>query len=551
MAGARQEASGEETHATGRLGRLRRILGATDEDGEPTLSVGLLAAAVSAAVLSPVVWLLLRATEVGLEQSISLLMSGNTVDVLTNSVGLVAVVTVASVVLGVPLAVLTVQTDLPFRRFWTVAVALPLVVPSYIGAFAFVSAFGPRGVLSEILAPLGITIPTVYGFGGAALVLTAFVYPYVFLTTRASLLSFDTTQLEAARTLDTGYVEAFRRVVLPQIAPGVTAGALLVALYALSDFGTPAIMHFDTFTRMIFVELNTFARGHATLLSLQLLGVTVVILALESRIGPGEGDGYGSRTSSESVIELGLWAIPATLLLALVVFVTLGIPIGILGLWLVRSGPGYAAGGLAFDWTFGLNSVAVSAAAALVTTLAALPIAYYAGRSTSRLSDLIERPTYVGYAMPGVVLGLALVFFGTRYAPGLYQTLPLLIFAYVVRFLPQAVGATRSSVMGVDTALLGAARTLGEPPRRAFRRVTLPLIAPGLVAGAALVFLTTMKELPATLILQPTGFTTLVTYIWRVQEAGYYGQAAVPALLLVVLSSISMLVILRGEDTDV
>jgi iron(III) transport system permease protein len=551
MAGARQEASSEETHATGRLGRLRRILGATDEDGEPTLSVGLLAAAVSAAVLSPVAWLLLRATEVGLEQSISLLTSSNTVDVLVNSVGLVAVVTVASVVLGVPLAVLTVQTDLPFRRFWTVAVALPLVVPSYIGAFAFVSAFGPRGVLSEILAPLGITIPTIYGFGGAALVLTAFVYPYVFLTTRASLLSFDTTQLEAARTLDTGYVEAFRRVVLPQIAPGVTAGALLVALYALSDFGTPAIMHFDTFTRMIFVELNTFARGHATLLSLQLLGVTVVILALESRIGPGEGDGYGSRTSSESVIELGLWAIPATLLLALVVFVTLGIPIGILGLWLVRSGPGYAAGGLAFNWTFGLNSVAVSAGAALVTTLAALPIAYYAGRSTSRLSNLIERPTYVGYAMPGVVLGLALVFFGTRYAPGLYQTLPLLIFAYVVRFLPQAVGATRSSVMGVDTALLGAARTLGEPPRRAFRRVTLPLITPGLVAGAALVFLTTMKELPATLILQPTGFTTLVTYIWRVQEAGYYGQAAFPALLLVVLSSISMLVILRGEDTDV
>jgi iron(III) transport system permease protein len=568
MAGARQEASSEETHATGRLGRLRRILGATDEDGEPTLSVGLLAAAVSAAVLSPVAWLLLRATEVGLEQSISLLTSSNTVDVLVNSVGLVAVVTVASVVLGVPLAVLTVQTDLPFRRFWTVAVALPLVVPSYIGAFAFVSAFGPRGVLSEILSSLsvtipavygfggatldfGITIPTIYGFGGAALVLTAFVYPYVFLTTRASLLSFDTTQLEAARTLDTGYVEAFRRVVLPQIAPGVTAGALLVALYALSDFGTPAIMHFDTFTRMIFVELNTFARGHATLLSLQLLGVTVVILALESRIGPGEGDGYGSRTSSESVIELGLWAIPATLLLALVVFVTLGIPIGILGLWLVRSGPGYAAGGLAFNWTFGLNSVAVSAGAALVTTLAALPIAYYAGRSTSRLSNLIERPTYVGYAMPGVVLGLALVFFGTRYAPGLYQTLPLLIFAYVVRFLPQAVGATRSSVMGVDTALLGAARTLGEPPRRAFRRVTLPLITPGLVAGAALVFLTTMKELPATLILQPTGFTTLVTYIWRVQEAGYYGQAAFPALLLVVLSSISMLVILRGEDTDV
>jgi ABC-type Fe3+ transport system, permease component len=355
--------------------------------------------------------------------------------------------------------------------------------------------------------------------------------------------------LEAARTLDTDYRAAFRRIVLPQIAPGVTAGALLVALYTLSDFGTPAIMHFDTFTRAIFLELNTFARSHATLLSLQLLGVTAVILALESRIGPGEADGYGSRTSTDTVVELGWWTVPALLFLAMVVIVTLGVPVGILGLWLVRSGPGYAAGGLAFEWTFGLNSAAVAGAAALVTTLAAVPVAYYSGRTDSRLGWLIERPTYVGYAMPGVVLGLALVFFGTQYAPGLYQTLPLLIFAYVVRFIPQAVGATRSSVMGVDRALVGAARTLGETPRQAFRRVTLPLIAPGLVAGAALVFLTSMKELPATLLLQPAGFDTLVTYIWRVQEAGYYGQAALPALVLVAISSVSMLVILRGEDT--
>ena len=540
---------GEPASGAGRLGRLRSLLRA-GEEGEPSVAVGLLAAAVSAAVLSPVAWLLLRAAEVGPAEAVSLVAADSTLTVLTNSVALVAVVTAASVVLGVPLAVLTVQTDLPFRRFWTVAVALPLVVPSYVGAFAFVSAFGPRGVLSDALAPLGVTVPTIYGFGGAALVLTSFVYPYVFLTTRASLLSFDTAQLEAARTLDTGYREAFRRIVLPQIAPGVTAGALLVALYTLSDFGTPAIMHFDTFTRTIFVELNTFAQGNATLLSLQLLGVTAVILALESRIGPGEADGYGASSSTDTVVELGYWAVPATLLLVAVVAVTLGLPVGILGLWLVRSGPGYAGGGLAFEWAFGLNSAAVAAAAALVTTLAAVPVAYYSGRTSSRLGALIERPTYVGYAMPGVVLGLALVFFGTRYAPGLYQTLPLLIFAYVVRFLPQAVGATRSSVLGVDRALVGAARTLGESPRTAFRRVTLPLIAPGLVAGAALVFLTTMKELPATLILQPAGFDTLVTYIWRVQEAGYYGQAALPALVLVVISSVSMLVILRGEDTD-
>jgi iron(III) transport system permease protein len=179
---------------------------------------------------------------------------------------------------------------------------------------------------------------------------------------------------------------------------------------------------------------------------------------------------------------------------------------------------------------------------------AALPVAYLSARSDSRLARIVERATYVGYAVPGIVVGLALVSFGIRAVPGLYQTVPLLVFAYVVRFLPVAVGVVRSSVLQVDRSLVEAARILGEPPRGAFRRVVVPLIAPGAVAGGALVFLTAMKELPATLLVSPTGFDTLVTYIWLVQDAGSYGQAAVPALVLVAVSGLSMLVILsRGR----
>ncbi|SFR88710.1 iron(III) transport system permease protein [Halomicrobium zhouii] len=529
--------------------RLRGI--ARDDDG-PSVALVLLAGGVAAAVLTPLLWLLLRASTIEPAEALSLLTSPTATDVLVNSLGLVAVVTAASVALGVPLAVLTVQTDLPFRRFWTVVVALPLVVPSYIGAFAYVSAFGPNGALADLLAPLGIPVPTVYGLGGTALVLTLFVYPYVFLTTRASLLSFDESQLEAARTLNHGYRAAFRRVILPQIAPGVTAGALLVALYTLSDFGTPAIMRFDVFTRVIYVELNSFGigRANATLFSLELLAVTAVILALESRVGGDGGSGYGSPASANAVVPLGRYRWVAAALPALVATFTLVLPVGVLAMWLVRSGPGYAGGGLAFQPEFALNSVYVAALAALATVLFALPVAYYAGRSNTWLARAAERATYLGYAMPGVVLGLALVFFGIHYAPAVYQTLPLLVFAYVVRFLPQAVGSTRSSVLGVDPELIGAARVLGAPPRRAFRRVTLPLIAPGLLAGAALVFLTTMKELDTTLILHPTGFTTLVTYIWRVQEAGYYGRAALPALVLVVVSGLSMIPLLRQRGDD-
>ncbi|MFB6101938.1 MAG: ABC transporter permease [Haloplanus sp.] len=536
------------------IDRVREALGSpTRYDSHPVVAV--VAALIAITVISPLLWLGLRAAEVGPREALSILTAPSTTQVFTNSLALVASVTLVSVALGVPLAVLTVLTDLPFRRFWTVVLALPLVVPSYLGAFAFVSAFGPRGALAELLSPLGVTLPTIYGFEGTTLVLSLFVYPYVFLTTRASLLSFDSRQLEAAQTLNHGFRSAFRRVVLPQIAPGMTAGALLVAFYALSDFGTPAIMHFDTFTRVIYVQYNNFGRATASLLSIQLLGVTALVLLLESRFGSGGGsggDGYsgGVAGTNTAVTSLGWATVPALLFCAAVVALTLVVPVAIFGMWLLRSGPGYVAGGFGFQWSFAVNSVYVAAIAAVATVLAALPIAYVSARSGSRIARLLERSTYVGYAVPGIVLALALVFLGANYLPWLYQTLPLLVFAYVVRFLPQAVGATRSSVLQVDAELLGAARTLGESPMGAFRRVTLPLIAPGLVAGAALVFLTTMKELPATLILHPTGFTTLVTYIWRVQEAGYYGRAALPALVLVAVSALSMILLLRQEGDN-
>jgi iron(III) transport system permease protein len=538
------------------VGRLETLAGrfrGGEEGDRPPIALVLLAGAIAAAVLSPIVWLILRVTDVRTSYALSLLSGSSTVSVLANSLALVVAVTAASICIGVPLAVLTARTDLPFRRFLTVAVALPLVVPSYIGAFAFVSAFGPRGVLAGLLAPIGMeSIPTIYGFGGAALVLTLFTYPYVYLTTRASLLAADATLPEAARTLGESRAGAFRRVTLPQVAPGIAAGALLVALYTLSDFGTPAIMHFDTFTRIIYIEYNAFGRDFAALLSLQLLAVTAVILALESRLGADRSGAYASRGSRRGgEASLGVWKVPALGFCLAVLVLCLLVPVGILAMWLFRSGgPGYSGGGFAFQWTFAWNSVGVSAAAALLSAAAAVPVAYLAARYRSLLSALFDRATYLGYAMPGVVLGLSLVYFGTTYGPALYQTLPLLIFAYVVRFLPQAIGTTRSSVLQVDDTLAGAARTLGEAPTGTFRRVTLPLIAPGVLAGAALVFLTTMKELPATLLLHPTGFDTLVTYIWLVQGAGYYGAAAIPALVLIVVSGLSMFVILSQEDTD-
>jgi len=537
-----------------RFDRLRAIA-----DGSADRSVGLtlLAGAIAATLLVPLTWLVIEAVRVEPGRAWELIARPATIGILRNTLLLVVGVTTFSILIGVPLAWLTVQTDLPFRRFWSIVVALPLVVPSYIGAFTFVSAFGPRGEFQEILQPLGIErLPEIYGLPGSILVITLYTYPYVYLTARAGLLSFDTTLLEAARTLNHGRWQAFRRVTLPHVRPAIAAGALLSALYAVSDFGTPAIMRLSVFTRQIFVEFQTFSQDYASLLSLQLLGIVLVVLAVESRLREetdGHGEGVGTADETQP-IELGVWRWPATLFPASVAGLALLVPLWILGLWLVTA-DFTARDELALQLSTVTNSVGVAAAAAFVAVVVSVPIAYLAARDDSIAARLFERATYVGFAVPGIVLGLALVFFATGFdgldlplIPSIYQTVPLLIFAYVVRFMPQAVGSIRTSTLQVDPKLVEAARTLGETPLAAFRTVTLPLVTPGIVAGAALVFLTTMKELPATLILRPTGFETLVTLIWRAQANAFYQYAVVPSLLLLVVSGLSMLVLLRQDS---
>jgi len=221
-------------------------------------------------------------------------------------------------------------------------------------------------------------------------------------------------------------------------------------------------------------------------------------------------------------------------------------PVAVLVYWVLR---GISAGEpMLLLWSHARNSLYVSGLAAVVAVVAALPIATLTVRYPSRISGLLERISYIGFALPGIVVALALVFFGIRYATPLYQTLGLLIFAYAVLFLPTAVGAARTSLLQVNPMIEDAARSLGKTPWQVFATITFPLVRPGVLAGAAMVFLLAMKELPATLILSPIGFKTLATSIWGATEDGFFAQAAAPALLLILASSIPMaLLVLRGD----
>ncbi|MEC9315304.1 MAG: ABC transporter permease subunit, partial [Pseudomonadota bacterium] len=209
------------------------------------------------------------------------LFDARNLKILTNTLALMVFTAGGAVLIGVPLALLTAYVRLPWGKFWLVLLAAPLAIPSYIGAFTLYAAFGPGGEIEQLT---GITTPSFDGLFGSSVVMALYTYPFVMLTVRASLLSLDASLVYAARTLGMSLLSSLWTVVLPRITNGIAAGALLAAMYALSDFGTPAILRLDTFTRMIYVEYNSFGLSQAAMLSLQLLVIVGLILFLESRV---------------------------------------------------------------------------------------------------------------------------------------------------------------------------------------------------------------------------------------------------------------------------
>jgi len=525
-----------------RIGPARRY-----RAGLPPLIFVVPAALVAAGTLLPLTYLLIRA--LGAEDWVALLTRPRMLQVLGRSLLLALSVSVASAVISVPLAWLTLRTDLPGRRVWSVLTALPLVIPSYVGGFAVIATLGPRGLLQELLAPLGVErLPEIYGFFGAWLTLTLFSYPYLLLGVRAAILGLDSAYEEAARSLGHGARSVFLRAVLPQLRPALAAGGLIISLYTLSDFGAVSLLQYDTFSRAIYLQYRaSFDRSAAAMLALVLVLLTVGLLYGEGRLR-----GWSKyHRSSAGVFRrperraLGRWRWPALAFCSVVVILGVVMPVSVTGYWLAA---GLLQGeSLRVVWQPLVNSVGVSALAALLTVAAAVPVAVLAARYPSALSRMAERVTFAGFVLPPIATALALVFFAANYLPWLYQTLAMLVLAYMLRFVPQAVGPVRTSLLQIGPSLEEAARSLGRGPWQATWAVTVPLLRPGLGAGAALVFLTTMKELPATLLLSPIGFTTLATQTWSATAEAFFSRAAASALLLIAFSALSMIFVLGSE----
>jgi iron(III) transport system permease protein len=488
---------------------------------------------VTLAVLTPLVFLVVQAVQVGWAELRQLLFRNLTATLIWNTVTLVVVVTVLCAVVGTLLAWFVERTDLPCRRLFAILFVIPLGIPD------FVVSFGWRAIF-----------PSIGGFWAAVLVMTLAVYPLVFLPVAASVRSADPVQEEVARSLGLGRVRTFWSVTVGQARVAILGGAILVGLVVLAEFGAFEILGYQTLTTEIYNEFQVgFNEPAACALSLILVLLGALLLGSEDFVrGRGRTSRVGAGTPRAiHPLPLGR-ARPLALLgvLALVVL-ALGVPVGAIVYLMVQGGNStLPPASLAIATG---NTFAFSAAAGVVATVAALPIALLSVRFPGRRVMTVERTNMVVLAVPGLVIALSFTYVTEHFLQGrFYQTNPLLVLAYAIMFFPLAVVAVRAAVARSPVGLEEVGRSLGVTRRSVLWRVTLPLIGPGLAAAFALVFLETATELTATLVLHPTNVQTLATQFWAYQSNLSYGQAAPYAAVMVLIAAVPGYVLGRWFD---
>jgi iron(III) transport system permease protein len=473
-------------------------------------------AVIAAGLLAPLALVGLDAHDAGWGEIHRVLFRDRSALLLRHTVVLCVLVVVLAGVVGVACAWCTERGGLPFRRVLTVLLVMPVAIPDFVVGYAWHS-------IDPTMSPLF----------AATLVMTLGTYPLVYLPVAAALRRADPAMEDTARSLGSGPARIFLRITLPLIRTAVLGGCVLVVLTVISEYGAFEILRYQTFTTEIFTEFKFDAQA-AGALAIPLVGLGLLVLAIEGVI-PRRQVTLTAPRRAIAPRRRSWMHLPMAGGLLVVVGLGVGVPIGTLVYWMAQSHHSTlpaSATLAAATWT----TVRYSAWGALVAVALALPVAMMTFRRTTKTRMVVERATYVTQAVPGVVIALAGVFFATHYFFRVYQTGVLLVAAYAVMHFPLALVCVRTSVAQAPFRLVDVGRSLGRGPAYVFVRVVLPLIAPGLIAGFCLVFLTAVTELTATLVLAPIGVQTLATQFWAYQSEVAFGAAAPYALVIVLLA---------------
>lgn len=497
---------------------------------QPSPAVVFPALLAAAAVATPLAFLLRELVDAPPEAVARAFARPGTWIQVLNTLKLTLAVTASALVLGVSTAFAITRLRLGGEKLWWLVATLPLAVPSYVAGIAWVD-----------LTPLR-------GFTGSWLVLVLATTPYVTLPAAAAFRRADRSYEHVARTLGYGPVRSFATMTLPQIAPAAGAGALLVALYSIAEFGVVAIMRYSTLTTAVQQAFSgSFNRSLAVVLSVILVAMALVAVVGERIV---RRPVVTTRTGDDANAPIVLpgWARAAvSAALAAVFIAAVMVP---LTAFLLRLGLSVAENEVEWARMFRAAgaTLALGFGGAFIATVMALPISILAARHRGRVVGSLETVTFLGHGLPGIVIGLSMVYFALAFAPGLYQTTTLLVIAYGIMFVPKAMGSARSAIAQVPTSYEDVARTLGRSPRQVWAEVTAKIAWPGITAGALIVAVTIMKELPATLMMRPIGTDTLATRLWQLTDIQAYGAAAPYALLLIAAATIPALALARSPE---
>ncbi|WP_421235129.1 ABC transporter permease [Aeromonas enteropelogenes] len=492
-------------------------------------------------------------------------------DYLANTLGLVVGVVLLSLLFGVPTAWLVAMCQVPGRRALQWALMLPMAMPSYIVAYVYTDLLDYSGPLQAGLrtlfdwqSPADYWFPAIRSLGGAAWVLALVLFPYVYLLTRASFLEQSVSLIHSSRLLGCSPWQSFRRLSLPLARPAIMVAVSLVAMETLADFATVHFFAINTLTTAVYdTWLGYGSLATAAKLSCLMLLAVVLLIAMERRsrqrqqvfqksMGHEQPLRYPLKGMRRWLAAIWCWGL---------VLAGFGLPFVILLDYGVRY--------FELSWTpefvrFAGNSLAISALTALLAMGIALLLGFFRRLDSGVKSLLPLRIAAMGYAMPGTVLAIGVLVpltaldFGIndlaewlgRQGPGLLLTgtLTAIVFGYLVRFVAIAIGSVESSMGKISPSLDMAARSLGQGDGGMLRRVHLPLVRRGLFAGAMLVFIESMKELPAALLLRPFNFDTLATHVYQFVSDEMLERGALGAIVIVLVGLLPLIWVNRSLD---
>lgn len=499
---------------------------------------------------------------------------------LKNTVVLVGGVSIGTLTIGTGFAWLVTAYEFPFRRWFERLFLLPLAIPGFIMGFTFVAIFEYAGPVQTWLrdttgSDVSGWFPDISSPGGVILVLTLVLYPYVYLLARAAFREQAASTFEAAQVMGYSRTATFFKLVLPMARPSIAAGTLLAAMEALTDYGTVSFFGYPTLSERVVVLWETeISIGPAVELASMMLFIGLVLIIAErhlrGRAKYFQQGGRGRRMPRHRLTGWQRWT--AFSLSSTLLFAAFILPVIQLVLWVINEiqYPSVYTDFQSYSELAG-NSLKLSAIAAVIVVVLALIVAYgvrdTALTGSRWLPRALSRLLTLGYAMPGAVIAVGVLavvnpidaevtdFLATRVTipdDVLYVitgTIIALTAAYVVRFMSVGFGSVESSMEKVTPNMEGAARTLGAGPLRVLRRVHLPLVSAGMSAGAILVFVDVMKELPATRLLAPFGMKTLATEAYLISKEGWWDTAAIYGLTILVVGLVPVLLLMRiGDD---